>query len=298
MPGLQLAIGAAAAALLAAHPSPSPPTAAGAAGWGAASGGGGAEGEEAVPCTLERLERLDAATFAREFSGRKPFILSAGGADATLAHHGRAWARQALLADFGAALVPVGTPISREAVRTQAEVPLREYAEGLLEPPPALSEEERQCRGPRGGWDGLYMFDRGGFFEANPAVMSRIRAPAFLRGDGATPAGGGLAWRGVFALGAQGSGFPFHLHGDAYLELLTGAKRWSIYSMAEVGTPPGGYAESLPHSAWLRDVYAREFDGGSKGGHPPPLECVQRPGEIVCKSALLCFESLTRLQCR
>ena len=135
------------------------------------------------------------------------------------------------------------------------------------------------------------------FFEANPAVMSRIRAPTFLRGDGATPAGGGLAWRGVFALGAQGSGFPFHLHGDAYLELLAGAKRWSIYSMAEVGTPPGGYAESLPHSAWLRDVYAREFDGGSKGGHPPPLECVQRPGEIVCKSALLCFESLSRLQC-
>ena len=49
--------------------------------------------------------------------------------------------------------------------------------------------------------------------------------------------------------------------------------------MADVGTPPGGFAESRPHSAWLRDVYPELVAGTLKG--PLPHECVQLPGEVV-----------------
>jgi hypothetical protein len=45
--------------------------------------------------------------------------------------------------------------------------------------------------------------------------------PSFLKGDT-------KSWRGVFALGAQGTGFPYHLHGDAWLELLAGCGRQKL----------------------------------------------------------------------
>ena len=73
--------------------------------------------------------------------------------------------------------------------------------------------------------------------------------------------------------------------GDAWLELLAGAKRWAIYSMGEVGTPPGGYAEARPHGAWQEEVYPELVEGRLRG--PLPLECVQYPGEVVYVSKTL-----------
>ena len=103
----------------------------GAAGWSTAPP---APGEADIPCTLERLATLGGATFLSQYAGKKPFILSAGGVDGTLARHAASWARQEFLERFGAAEVAVGKPISREAVRTNRDVPLRDYADGLLAP--------------------------------------------------------------------------------------------------------------------------------------------------------------------
>lgn len=52
-----------------------------------------------------------------------------------------------------------------------------------------------------------------------------------------------------------------------------------MYSMAEVGTPPGGYAEARSHGAWHQEVYEHLVDGTERG--PLPIECIQHPGEIV-----------------
>lgn len=241
----------------------------GAAGWSTAPP---APGEADIPCTLERLATLGGATFLSQYAGKKPFILSAGGVDGTLARHAASWARQEFLERFGAAEVAVGKPISREAVRTNRDVPLRDYADGLLAPQIANEPDPTpgSCREEEEG--AVYLFDRGQFFESHPEVA--WQPPAFLREtDSGSEFGKGAAWKGVFALGGQSTGIPFHLHGDAWLELLAGAKRWAIYSMADVGTPPGGFAESRPHSAWLRDVYPELVAGTLKG--PLPHECVQ-----------------------
>jgi hypothetical protein len=72
----------------------------GAAGWSSAAA---APGEADVPCTLERLESLDGATFLSQYAGKRPFILSAGGVDGTLARHAGSWARREFLDRFGAA---------------------------------------------------------------------------------------------------------------------------------------------------------------------------------------------------
>jgi hypothetical protein len=75
--------------------------------------------------------------------------------------------------------------------------------------------------------------------------------------------------------------------GDAWLELLAGRKRWAIYSMAEVGTPPGGYAEARPHGAWQQEVYPDLVAGKERG--PLPLECIQQPGEVVYVRQMQCL---------
>ena len=140
-----------------------------AAGWSSAgSAGAAAAGKEAnIPCTLERLDHLDAATFAAHYAGRRPFILSAGGVDGTLKRHAARWDRSAFLDEFGDADVPVGKPISREAVRTQRMVRLRDYADGLLSASDG-SSDGASCREEEEG--SLYLFDRGEFFERNPSV--------------------------------------------------------------------------------------------------------------------------------
>ena len=238
----------------------------GAAGW---SVGPAAPEEDAIPCTLQRLETLDAETFATKYAGKRPFILSAGGVNGTLSQHAGRWERTKFLAEFGNTEVPLGKPRSREAVRIDHTARLHDYVDSLRAPADAANDA---CQ--EDGEGSLYLFDRGEFFDRNPGVA--WEQPSFLPGD---PRANNQAWRGVFALGAKGTGFPFHLHGDAWLEVLAGTKRWAIYSMAEVGTPPGGYAEARPHGAWQNEVYPDLLTGKQRG--PMPLECVQRPGEVV-----------------
>ena len=90
--------------------------------------------------------------------------------------------------------VAVGKPVSREAVRTNRLVALRDYADGLLtattgnEPDPSPGS----CREAEEG--AVYLFDRGQFFESHPEVA--WEPPAFLREtDDGSEFGKGAAWR-------------------------------------------------------------------------------------------------------
>ena len=78
----------------------------------------------------------------------------------------------------------------------------------------------------------------------------------------------------VIALGAPGSGTPFHYHLSGVSELLFGRKRWSFY-------PPGNVAPGLhagtprSHVRWLRTVLPTLVDGTR------PMECMQSKGSVM-----------------
>ena len=62
----------------------------------------------------------------------------------------------------------------------------------------------------------LFLLDSDDFFAQNPEALAATAAPAFLNGSNPVR---------VLLVGASGNGPPFHLHGDAWLEVLAGAKR-------------------------------------------------------------------------
>ena len=136
-----------------------------AAGW---SDGTAAPHEDSVPCTLHRLDQLDAVTFAEKYAGRRPFILSARGVNGTLQHHADRWERSRFLAEFGDTEVPLGKPNSREAVRIQHVARLRDYVNTLRTPPESVAVAEDFCQDDEDG--SLYLFDRGDFFDRNPSL--------------------------------------------------------------------------------------------------------------------------------
>ena len=78
----------------------------------------------------------------------------------------------------------------------------------------------------------------------------------------------------VIALGAPGSGTPFHYHLSGVSELLFGRKRWSFY-------PPGNVAPGLhagtprSHVRWLRTVLPTLVHGTR------PMECMQSKGSVM-----------------
>lgn len=73
-----------------------------------------------------------------------------------------------------------------------------------------------------------------------------------------------------YYLGGQWSGAPFHIHSDALNLAVTGKKKWWVVT---------------PRSAvWSRRhvrEYAEEGKGGPAGGEEPPMECIQRGGDLV-----------------
>lgn len=111
------------------------------------------------------------------------------------------------------------------------------------------------------------------------------------------------AWH-VLSIGASRSGLPFHSHGSTYLGLVHGLKRWFVY-------PPGINPPSLVQQRsnpllsvwdWFTTVYPlfsslkaeyAPFPGevgnagstsksqSQKSSGYRPLECIQRPGDII-----------------
>lgn len=241
-----------------------------AAGWKAAGSAPSLPETEWTGCTLDRLDHLSHAEFLSEYEGRRPFILSRQGNTAgTLGTFGEGWSKKAFVSQFGDADVPVGRAESRTAIRPRQQTTLRAYIAGLTqeEPPTSSSGSKSSC--PAGiaaeEQDYFFQFDAR-FWARHPQLDQQVSPPAFL--------GGGVN-ASVLTIGGAGTGIPFHTHGDSWLELIAGRKRWSLYSMAAAGTPQGGYSKTRSHASWLRDVYPglRIEDR--------PLDCIQKPGEIV-----------------
>ena len=105
--------------------------------------------------------------------------------------------------------------------------------------------------------------------------------------------------RTVLSVGRARSGVGFHTHGEGWLALVHGAKRWAVYPPGS--GPPATLANALhplrEAQAWLEEVYPNlppagspeagapsdgwrsRIDGGA-GVQRRPTECVQLPGEV------------------
>ena len=80
-----------------------------------------------------------------------------------------------------------------------------------------------------------------------------------------------------FVLGESGSGFPFHQHGEAILQLLTGRKRWWLLDAGQ--TPPSGYRYDMSQLKWIQQTLPKL---------PPSLKpwtCTQERRDPVCAKA-------------
>jgi len=76
-----------------------------------------------------------------------------------------------------------------------------------------------------------------------------------------------------FVLGESGSGFPFHQHGEAILQLMTGRKRWWLLDAGK--TPPSGYRYDMSQLKWVQQML------GKLPESVKPWTCTQEPGEIL-----------------
>lgn len=245
-------------------------------GWSSCAGGVGDLGAPGG-CGIDRLESMSTELFDSKYRGRRPFIIRARsdnsstlGADQLAAKSARAWTRSGFVTQFGETAVGTGAPRT-DGVRGTRSMKLADYIAEFM---PAngsapASEMARKCGGDASGDTYVFVVGRQ-FFESHTAAAAAIRAPGF-----AVHVGADFGRANVLSIGGDGSGFPFHLHGEAWLELLTGAKRWSLYSIDAVGSPPGGYSAGRPHTHWLSTVLP---------SLPPsahPIECTQQPGEVI-----------------
>ena len=136
----------------------------------------------------------------------------------------------------------------------------------------------------------MYAFNAGGVLEACEKTAreagrtgeSSAFASSYLKpwapGSGLNDAGRNAL---IFAIGASGNGIPFHAHYAAYNELLVGAKRWAIYSpqaYARVAAAHNFAAEvtHASHQQWLARTLPRIAKAADR-----PLQCVQRPGDVI-----------------
>ncbi len=219
----------------------------------------------AESCGLERVTTpLSPADFERDYRHRKAFILdAAANADGTTRAHAHAWSRARVVAASAETMVTRGTPDTYHVMGDDAtRVPLSEFVEAAFDPRAADGGRREQCAN---GSD--FVFER----AWPPSLALPVAVPAFARGDA------DLGAPNVLSLGGNASGFPFHLHGEAWLELLAGRKLWSVFDLEAVGSPPLGFDSAAPHARWLERALAE----GAGDGATAYGACVQRPGDVV-----------------
>ena len=204
-----------------------------------------------APPSLERLQRAD-----------RPFVF-ARGADAdgvsASARMRAALARPELLRACGDVMTSVGSA---------AELAVGGRGSRVMTLSDYLSSQDSSSNSS----SSLYFFDDGAFLSRCSSVGMLYKTPppfARLIEYAEAPL--------FLALGGSGSGIPWHQHKAAFNEVLLGAKRWSFYPprIFTAVADEFGFDPKRPHVDWLSRVYPK-----LPTTHRP-LECVQRPGDVV-----------------
>jgi hypothetical protein len=230
-------------------------------------------------CTIERRAARDvtAHEFRTRYHMQRPVILTFEPSERPASVSVReAWAKARLLQDFGEAPVILGTTDSLvQYGKGTRRVSLRQYIEDMALRHVSSSLASAAAASAASS-STHYLFDRSDFYRTHPHLFSAYeRLPLFEAAPFSEEQDAGLRWERsmTFAVGADGSGLPFHLHKAGWNEVVYGRKRWLMYPPDAL--IPFGWSEYRPTAQWFHDNYHRLTP------QQMPIECVQRANEVM-----------------
>ena len=206
------------------------------------------------------LAELSVERFESDYRGVKPVILT--GATAAWGASER-WQKAALLRDHGDARVELGHP---------SEIVAFGGTGGTF-------STLGQFIGSFGGNAARdrVIFDSREVLQQRPKLRADFDTPApFVRMM--AEARGGVSWQ-MLSIGDDGAGLSFHSHGDSWLGIVHGAKRWLLY-------PPGRAPKQLfetqgPVALPILDWVQRFLPELPVEVPSPLVDCLQVAGEAV-----------------
>jgi ribosomal protein L16 Arg81 hydroxylase len=123
----------------------------------------------------------------------------------------------------------------------------------------------------------IYAFDRdSSLFSQAPELLEAVAGTAhpFFGEDYAFKTAKEIReWSWYIALGGKGSGVHLHHHGDGWLLLFEGSKRWFFYEPDTL--PPLKHIGRIPMRDWYDRVYPKFREDEL------PNECQQLPGDLI-----------------
>ena len=167
------------------------------------------------------------------------------------------------------------------------------YGGGTATKPMKVGSFLASMRRPSAVMPDAFTFDVS-VLQSIPELTSDYRVPLpFKSWDNTESHSANHVWH-MLSLGPSRTGLPFHSHGKTWLALIHGSKRWLVY-------PPGYNAPAeiqqqfnplLSNYVWMQNVYPKlaslppapvdpSADTASTSPYSRPLECVQRPGDII-----------------
>eukprot|EP00730_Choanoeca_flexa_P016511 TRINITY_DN7820_c0_g1_i2.p1 TRINITY_DN7820_c0_g1~~TRINITY_DN7820_c0_g1_i2.p1 ORF type:complete len:482 (+),score=78.66 TRINITY_DN7820_c0_g1_i2:111-1556(+) len=189
------------------------------------------------------------------------------------------YAHQHVMVGHGHSIVESG---GEGSFKTTLEVYLNYLETGHL---PSWQQAKPKCPRVERDTTGLYVFDRGGFMRANPALQTRAHVPhlwprsAWQRQRNhlkinnlvlGTEAQLG-AINTYLLLGGNGSGVPFHAHTDSIARVHQGQKLWLFYPPDSL--PPASVHKYASIAQWL-ETHDYTADLNLR-------MCLTRPGDVL-----------------
>eukprot|EP00903_Cladosiphon_okamuranus_P006388 g6253.t1 len=223
-------------------------------------------------CDIDRVPYLNMSTkrFSREYEGVKPVIVEGFIDERWPARFRGRWARPSLLSSFPDAAVHVSSGAGvvhsgGESLRTLTLT--------------AFLEELRENDG--GGESATsFTFDME-FFDQNKELKDDYKVPSIFRSFNSHESMRRETSWSMLSLGASGAGLPFHSHGETWLGVAYGAKRWAIYPPTESrpyeAEKQSGWHPLMGSMEWFKEVAPLL----KKTGESPPMECMQNAGDLI-----------------
>ena len=179
-------------------------------------------------CNIDRRPDISMREFKEHYYLKKPVILRANSKN----KHSR-WSKKRLQRQFGDRSVTAGTAFALSVSgRSHFTLSLNDYINQMSSPPNYFNQSE------------MYVFDRNAR-EVYPELIDEYEMHPIFNDHtlGVT-----------FSLGRSGTGLPFHIHRDGWLELMSGQKHWFMFPPGK-GDPPGGFSASQPALHWFWNFY-------------------------------------------
>ncbi|KAJ1459624.1 hypothetical protein M885DRAFT_46804 [Pelagophyceae sp. CCMP2097] len=217
-------------------------------------------------CDIDVIDAtdLDADTFERRYRAQRPVLIAGGAADWPARAR---WHKAALVDAYGdrPTQCGAGSDVVYAGGGSTGFTTLRALVDRLSN----VTGEEA---------DDVFSFDVG-VMAAIPELSQDFRTPAALqRTFPAALRAGGAAWR-LLSLGPARGGLPLHAHGETWLAVVHGAKRWFAYAPGK-GPSRETLAKIHPLASTLHWARAVE-DAALTAPAEAPLSCVQNAGDVV-----------------